>query len=210
MIRTIFFDFGNVLAFFDHQRAIKKLLRYTDMPSAELTLVLYGGVLEDDFEIGALTTSEYFAAVEADGRLRCSHDEFVDAFVDIFWENTPVTALIPKLKRHYRIVLASNTNAAHFGHYRRQFDHVLKHFDFLAVSHEARTRKPHRPFYEYCQQFAQCAPHECLFVDDLPSNVAAAEEFGWKAITLTEADELVARMRTHGICGLEEAKASRS
>jgi putative hydrolase of the HAD superfamily len=205
MIRTIFFDFGNVLAFFDHQRAIKKLLRYTDMPSAELTLVLYGGVLEDDFEVGRLTTAQYFAAVEADGRLQCSHDEFVSAFVDIFWENTPVTALIPKLKKHYRLVLASNTNSAHFNHYRRQFQSVIKHFDHLCVSHEAKSRKPHREFFEYCQQFANCAPHECLFIDDLPSNVSAAEDFGWKAITLTEADELIARMRELGIRGLDAA-----
>lgn len=204
MIRTIIFDFGNVLAFFDHQRAIKKLLRYTDVPSTELALVLYGGPLEDDFEHGKLSTAQYFAAVEADGRLQCSHDDFVAAFVDIFWENTPVTALIPRLKKHYRLVLASNTNAAHFEHYRKQFDHVLKHFDRLVVSFEAGARKPHREFFQYCERFAGCAPDECLFIDDLPSNVAAAEAFGWKGIVAGEPDELVLRMRELGVRGLED------
>ena len=36
MIQTIFFDFGNVLAFFDHQRAIRELVKFTDLPAAEL------------------------------------------------------------------------------------------------------------------------------------------------------------------------------
>ena len=203
MIRTIFFDFGNVIGFFDHRRAIKKLLRHTELPSAELTLILYGGPLEDDFEVGRISTAQYFAAVQADGRLTCSHDEFVAAFVDIFWENTPLTALIPQLRDHYRLVLASNTNDAHFTHYRNQFAHVLRHFDHLVVSHEVKARKPHREFYEHCQKFANCEPGECLFVDDLHSNIAAAEAFGWHGIVLTAAEDLVARMKGFGIRGIE-------
>jgi len=199
MIRTVLFDFGNVLGFFDHKRAIKKLLRHTDMPAAELTLALYGGTLEDDFEVGRISTTEYFEAVRADGRLTCDHEEFVKAFVDIFWENTPVTALVPRLKRNYRLVLASNTNDAHFRHYRRQFEHVLRHFDHLVVSHEIQARKPHHEFYERCQQFTRCEPGECLFIDDLPSNIGAAQAFGWKGIVLGSAEELVEGMRALGV-----------
>jgi putative hydrolase of the HAD superfamily len=195
MIRTILFDFGNVIGFFDHRRAIKKLLRHTDMPAAELTLVLYGGTLEDDFELGRISTTEYFDAVRADGRLTCGREEFVSAFVDIFWENTPVTALIPRLKKNYRLVLASNTNDAHFTHYRRQFEHVLGHFDHLVVSHEIQARKPHREFYERCHAFAQCEPGECLFIDDLPSNISSAQAFGWKGIVLTSPEELIAGIK---------------
>jgi HAD superfamily hydrolase (TIGR01509 family) len=206
MIRTIYFDFGNVLAFFDHLRAIKKLLRFTDLPAAELTLVLYGGALEDDFEQGRLTSEQYFAAVQADGRLRCSHDEFVAAFVDIFWENEPVTALVPRLKKHHRLVLASNTNAAHFTQYRRQFAHVLDHFDHFVVSHEVGARKPHRAFYEHCQRYAGCEPRECIFIDDLPSNVAAAEAFGWKGVVLDDPDALAGELRRLGVRGLDDGR----
>ena len=41
MIRTIVFDFGNVVAFFDHSRALKELAPFTDMDPVELALVLY-------------------------------------------------------------------------------------------------------------------------------------------------------------------------
>ena len=36
MIKTILFDFGNVVAFFDHQRAIRQLLPHTDRTPEQL------------------------------------------------------------------------------------------------------------------------------------------------------------------------------
>ena len=72
MIRTIFFDFGNVVGFFDHDRAIRELARFTDMSPTELGLQLYGGPLEDDYECGKLTTEEYVREALLNGRLRCT------------------------------------------------------------------------------------------------------------------------------------------
>jgi glucose-1-phosphatase len=203
MIRTILFDFGNVIGFFDHRRAIEKLRQHTKMEATELALALYGGELEIAFENGQISTVKYFEIAKEDGRLSCSLPEFVAAFVDIFTENRELTALVPRLKKHYRLLLASNTNEAHFTHYRKQFDHVLKHFDHLVVSHEIGARKPHRPFYEHCQRLAECAPSECLFIDDVPSNVHAAQTFGWQAIVLTTPADLIARMRDMGVQGVD-------
>ena len=39
MIRTIFFDFGNVVAFFDHRRTVEKLLRHTDLSAEQKTQI---------------------------------------------------------------------------------------------------------------------------------------------------------------------------
>jgi putative hydrolase of the HAD superfamily len=206
MIRTILFDFGNVLGFFDHRRAIERLRIHTNMEPTELTLVLYGGELEIAYETGQIGTAKYFEIAKEDGRLSCSLEQFVAAFVDIFTENLAVTALIPLLKKNYRLILASNTNDAHYSHYRRQFAHVLDQFDHIGVSHEIGARKPHRLFYEYCQKHANCEPGECLFIDDLPSNIHAAEAFGWNGIVLTTAADLVERMKTLGIVGLEGTK----
>ncbi len=199
MIRTILFDFGNVLAFFDHGRALEKLKHFTTIPPAELGLILYGSELEIAVENGQLSIRKYFEIAREDGRLTCSLEDFIAAFVDIFTENIGVARLIPVLKKNYRLVLASNTNEAHFTHYRRQFAHFLDHFDHLVVSHQIGARKPHRAFYEQCQKNAQCDPGECLFVDDLPSNVHAAEAFGWKGIVLTTPEDLITNMKAHGV-----------
>lgn len=204
MIRTILFDFGNVLAFFDHRRAIEKLKFHTKIEPTELALVLYGGELEIAYENGQISTSKYFELAKEDGRLLCSQEDFVAAFVDIFIENLAVTRLIPRLKPHYRLLVASNTNDAHYTKFREQFAHVLMHFDHIVVSHEIGARKPHRPFFEHCQRLAECEPSECLFIDDLPSNIRAAEAFGWQTICLTSPEELIKRLKDLGIQGADD------
>jgi glucose-1-phosphatase len=196
MIKTLLFDFGNVLAFFDHQRAVRQLLPHTDLTAEELIRLIYYNNLEYRYECGEVSTEEVFRVGQEVGRLRCTLDQFVTAFCDIFWPNPPMGDLIPRLKSAgYRLVVASNTNPAHYTHYREQFRDILVHFDAIAVSHEAGVRKPHPQFFEHAHRMAHCAKGECLFVDDLADNVAAAREFGWNAVQYTRFDELVPELR---------------
>jgi putative hydrolase of the HAD superfamily len=200
MIKTVVLDFGNVVAFFDHQRGLRRLLPHTDCSAEQLLALMYYNNLESRYECGELTTDEVFSTARQMAGLRCSQAEFVDAFCDIFWHNPPMEDLIARLKGNgYRLVLASNTNAAHYAHYREAFRDVLSHFDAIAVSHEAGARKPHPQFFEYAHRFAGGEKAECVFVDDLVDNVAAAREFGWRAIHYTRFDELVPEMRKLGL-----------
>lgn len=198
-IRTIIFDFGNVLAFFDHGRAIARLADFTDMDSVELTLVLYGGAIEDAYERDAIDTDEYVREGLLNGRLKCSREQFLAAFVDIFWRNDEVCALVPRLKLKYRIVLASNTNAAHYGKYTQQFAEVLTHFDHLGTSIAAKARKPELAFFAHIQQHTNAERGECVFIDDLPINVEAAEKFGWKGIVYRADGTLADKLRAAGV-----------
>lgn len=198
-MKTIVFDFGNVLAFFDHQRAVDKLARFTDRRPAELMLELYGGALESDYEIGAIATAEYVRLGKLNGRLACTDDEFLAAFVDIFWRNDEVCDLIPRLKPRYRLVLASNTNDAHYRHYTGQFADALRHFDHLCPSHRAGCRKPHAEYFAHCQRFVAAPPGECLFVDDLPANIEAARRHGWAGICYQKPGTLADQLRAAGV-----------
>jgi putative hydrolase of the HAD superfamily len=195
----VIFDFGNVIGFFDHHRAIAKFTRFTDVPAVELALALYGSPIEDDYEIGKLTTAEYVREAKLNGRINCSDQKFLEWFCDIFWRNEEVCDLIPKLKPKYRLVLASNTNDAHFGTYTRQFADVLKHFDALVPSHQAGSRKPHDEYFAYAQKYAGADPGECLFVDDLPVNIEAAARHGWKGVVYTADGTLAGKLRENGI-----------
>jgi putative hydrolase of the HAD superfamily len=199
LVRTIIFDFGNVVAFFDHGRAVARLAEYTDMDPVELTLILYGGSPEDSYERNAISTDEYVREGLINGRLTCSREQFIAAFVDIFWRNDEVCNLIPLLKPKYRILLASNTNEAHFNKYVKQFADVLRHFDYLGTSIAAQARKPEPAFFVHCQQHANAEPSECVFIDDLPTNVEAAERFGWKGIVYRADGTLADKLRAVGV-----------
>ena len=199
MIRTIFFDFGNVVGFFDHDRAIRELARFTDMSPTELGLQLYGGPLEDDYECGKLTTEEYVREALLNGRLRCTPERFLSLYDKIFWPNPEVCELIPKLKPKYRLVLGSNTNEAHFYRYTQDFKQVLSHFEHLVASHHAGSRKPHPEFFEYAKRYAEAEPRECVFVDDLPVNIEAANRAGFKGVVYLPDGMLAARLKAAGV-----------
>jgi len=191
MIRTILFDFGNVVAFFDHGRAIERLTQFTDMDGPTLYPTFYASSLEDAYERGQISTSDFVGEAMILGRLHCTDAEFLDAFNDIFTGNPDIIDRIPELASKYRLILASNTNESHFGRFREQFADVLKHFAFLGVSHEAGVRKPSASFFDYCWRHADCEVGECLFVDDLAANVAGAAAFGMRTVLYNAADGFV-------------------
>lgn len=198
-IKTVIFDFGNVVAFFDHSRAVARLAQYTDLPPVELALKLYGSQIEDFYERGLIDTAEYMREAFLNARLTCTAEQFLSAFGAIFWRNLEVCDLVPLLKPAYRVVLASNTTPAHFDTYTKQFADVLAHFDHLGTSYDARARKPEPDFFAHIQTFAQCAPDECLFIDDLPTNVEAAERFGWRGLVYRPNESLADKLRAAGV-----------
>ena len=195
MIHTIIFDFGNVVGFFDHQRAIDRLKPYTPLSSEDIRRRVYAGNIEDDYESGRMSTADFAEAILKLCEIDRTPEQYIEAFTDIFWENPDVLEVIPKLKSRYRILLASNTNDAHYRKFKVQFADHLDHFHFLGTSFEAGVRKPAAGFYEYIQARAGCQRSQCLFVDDLPANVEAAIRFGWNAVVYgkgTRLSELLA------------------
>ena len=198
-IKTVILDFGNVIAFFDHGRAVARLAAYTDMPAVELALVLYGSQIEDAYERGLIDTAEYVREAKLNARLNCTEEQFVSAFGAIFWRNFEVCDLVPLLKPKYRVVLASNTTRAHFDTYTKQFADVLAHFDHLGTSFEAHARKPEPAFFAHIQRHADAESHECVFIDDLPTNVEAAEKFGWRGVAYRPDGTLADKLRAVGV-----------
>lgn len=198
-IKTLIFDFGNVVSFFDHSRAVARLAAYTDLPPVELALKLYGSQIEDAYERGAIDTAEYIREAKLDARLTCTEEQFLNAFVSIFWRNFEVCDLIPLLKPKYRVVLGSNTTRAHFDAYTKQFADVIQYFDHLGTSFDARARKPEAAFFAHVQRHAGAEPSECLFIDDLPTNVEAAERFGWNGVVYRPDGGLVDKLRAAGV-----------
>jgi putative hydrolase of the HAD superfamily len=194
MIHTIVFDFGNVIGHFSHRLASERLAAHAALPADELHRRLFGGPLEDDYESGRLTTEAFLRQVRRTCGLRCPDEVVRTAYADIFWPNPEVCALVPRLRPRYRLFLLSNTNDLHAQHFRRQFADIFQHFDALVLSHEVGHRKPKPEVFEHCRQLAGCEPAECLFIDDLPANVAAARASGWHGIVYRDPADLRRRM----------------
>ena len=198
-IKTIIFDFGNVVGFFDHRRAVDRLIGHAAMSADEMYALLRDDDLEDAVESGRMKSGEFLRRFRELSGLRCDLEFLASALADIFHANEEVCSLLPRLKPKYRILLGSNTNEVHARHFRVQFADSLRHFDHLVLSYEIGARKPHRAFFENCQKLAECQPGECLFIDDLMPNITGARSFGWNTIQYQPGNGLARELRALGV-----------
>lgn len=181
-MKAIIFDFGNVLGFFDHGLTLARLAKHTDLKPIEIFDAIYNGDLEEALESGRLSVPDFLRLFRERCRLTCDDHFIQGAVADIFTPNEELTTLVPQLAKRYRLVLGSNTNPIHAAHFQKQFTETLRHFHSLVLSHEVGTRKPKAAFFLECVRRAECAPGECLFIDDLPGNVAGAAACGLRGL----------------------------
>ncbi len=199
MIKTVVFDFGNVIGYFDSHLTLNRLTSHTHMSPAALLAAFQATQLGEEYESGRISTPDFLRCFREIGNLRCEDSVLAEAWSDIFWPNVDVCALLPLLKPRYRLLLGSNTNELHATRFRQEFAQPLRYFDGLVLSHEIGIRKPGAGFFEHCRQLAACAPEECVFIDDLPNNVAGATALGWQGIVYTRIEDLRRRLTELGI-----------
>src|SRR5438128_11047506 len=96
-IRTIYFDFGNVIAFFDHERATRRLQTHTHLPYETLYKAVYPPGRFNELEAGRLPVAEYVRRVLVEAALSCDELHFRTVFADIFEPNQAICELIPRL-----------------------------------------------------------------------------------------------------------------
>jgi putative hydrolase of the HAD superfamily len=199
VIRSILFDFGNVIGFFDHRRATRQFAQLSDMPEGEMLEAIYDGPLEHDFESGRISGDTFLTKVCELIGYRGPIEQLAAKFVDIFTPNAPAIELIPKLAKSHRLVLCSNTNELHSAKFRQAYADTLLHFHALGMSWQAGVRKPHSEFFHYCLRLAECEPDEAVFVDDVEINVEGARAIGIPGIVYEPGMDLVAELKQLGV-----------
>jgi len=198
-MQAIIFDFGNVVGYFDHGKTLRALEPFTDMSAREMYQAIYQGTLEDDFESGRLSVDAFLDIFRKLCRLRCDNTVLAGLVADIFEPNKEICDLIPLLHSRYKILLGSNTNELHSRHFLKQFKDILDRFHGVVLSHEIGVRKPKPGFFRHCHGLADCPAEECLFVDDLPANVAGAKEAGLQALVYAPGNDFQSDLRRVGI-----------
>lgn len=93
------------------------------------------------------------------------------------WERKEMTRIIKKLaKKNYGIHLCSNAaNKIHS--YIDEYE-FFKLFDSITISADYKISKPDSEIYHIVLEKNHLEAEDCLFIDDLPVNIEAAEEIG--------------------------------
>lgn len=199
MLKTCLFDLGNVLLNFSHDKMIRQMAELAGRAEADVRREFLDTGKHLEYERGEISTAAFHQWFEAFARRSIDRDALCVAVADIFELNVEMPPLLDALKsRGLRLVLMSNTNAAHYEFVRERFD-VLDRFDHLVLSFEVGAMKPDEPIYRAALRNIDCAPGECFYTDDIPAYVARGRDFGLHAEVFTSAQELREHLSRHGV-----------
>lgn len=200
-IKTCFFDMGNVLVHFSHEKMCRNIARLCgwDEPQTKTFLLDEGRQWKQ--ERGEITEEQFHEDFcHATGKL-LNIDELRHAAADIFWLNESVIPVLQQLRTQgIRLVLLSNTSVTHLRFIERNFD-VLKLMDDRVTSFEAGSLKPEDRIYEIALSKAGCEADECFYTDDIEAYIRKAESFGIHARVYTSSEKLLSELRQLKVIG---------
>jgi putative hydrolase of the HAD superfamily len=201
---VLLFDLGNVILPFNHYQIAEKLAQFSESRELSDPPLIFSYLFDrqdgavNDYEIGKMTSMEFFNQVKDRFQLIMTFDAFVPIWNEIFTENHAVSELIRSLKGKKRLGLLSNTNPLHFDYALSTFP-VLKLFDKWILSHEVGFKKPAVEIFLKAMEWASVPPMEVLFIDDIKEHVEVAASVGMQAIHFTSAPQLVRELARLGI-----------
>ena len=183
------FDLGNVLVNVEYERFIVKLKQNGVSDEQYMNFFKGGNYRLLGYESGDISTEEFVSKCLTGLNLTMEHDEYANAFNDMFTEIEPMSSLVRRLKMEnkYRLFLLSNTSPLHFEYITKQYDYVNL-LEKFALSYELNSLKPDDIIYERTIEHLGIVPGESLFIDDLTENCEAAERHGIKAICYNKKD----------------------
>jgi len=196
---AIVFDLGQVLLLFDYQLFIDKVNQHKD-GLGEQFLEKYNRNYEvhREFEKGMISEKDFIAQMLKYLEHIIDEETFCRYWSDIFSFNDDVIALLPELKKNYKLYLVSNTNSIHkkYGYQDYKF---LKLFDKLILSHEVKFIKPEEEIYREVEKVSGFPSEEHIFIDDVKEYVDAAKSIGWDGIQFVGYDDLIKNLNARGI-----------
>jgi putative hydrolase of the HAD superfamily len=71
---------------------------------------------------------------------------------------------------------------------------LLELFDVVVISAEVGMRKPEERIFRHATGLIGLAPGECVFIDDMPANVQAAQALGMRGVLHSDAATTVAEL----------------
>lgn len=199
-IRLVYFDLGNVLLAFTHQQGYDQIATAAGLSSEAVKAALTDSGLNDRYERGALTTSEFHQAFREATGARITEQQLSLAWSAIFTLKSRTIGLAAALAAAgHRIGILSNTSEAHWSYARRQYRVLDQLFRPTVTSFGVRAMKPESAIYQAAEDMARLRPDELLFVDDRPENIAGARARGWHAELYQNAHQLTKVLDQHGL-----------
>ena len=199
-IKFIYFDLGNVLLDFNHERGYEQIAAVSGLSTTEVRAALVDSGLSDQYDVGQLSTDEFRKAFcDATGTTATVAD-LATAWGDIF-DIKPQTVAVAAslLSTGHQIGILTNTCEAHWEYAVQRFTPLSLFFDPVIKSYQAKVMKPDSGIFKVATEAVGLAPEQIFFTDDREENVNAALEYGWQAVQFSSALQLANELESRGV-----------
>ena len=196
----LYFDMGNVLLRFSHERMAEQMARVAGFDARRAWRILFDDGLHWAYERGELTREQFYGRFCESAAAWPDIEALDAAGNDIFELNSPIVGLVGRLvAAGYRLGVCSNTTTSHWNHCTSRFAALTTMFPVHALSYRFRAMKPDPQFYASATKLAGVAPQHIFFTDDRADNIAAAADAGWDAVLFESVSQLNEALRSRGV-----------
>jgi putative hydrolase of the HAD superfamily len=193
-IRAVIFDYGGVLVQTRQQEPRAVWERQLGMAPGTLTRLVHDAQVWVDAQRGVITTEAHWQTVGTTLGLTATD---LTALRSAFYRgdvlNTDLLAYVEHL-RHAGIRLGLLSNFSTDLRTMLGQQDLLWRFDHIAISAEIGIMKPAAAAYETILAMLELEAPACVFVDDLPTNVAAAQALGLHGIVFRDTVSCLAEL----------------
>jgi len=191
------FDIGGVLIRHDNDLLYDRLAACCADPAAA-RVALGLGRHDRDIGSGRLGIEGLHALLVDELGFEADYPKFLELWSSHFSEEPGMEPLVRALADRYRVVLFSNTNAAHLAHIRENYP-VLSHAHAGYMSHELGLVKPDADSFRQVLSLEGCRAEDGIFIDDRADNTAAAASLGIRTVTFTGCESFLMRLASWGL-----------
>jgi putative hydrolase of the HAD superfamily len=198
-VSTLFWDNGGVILTNGWDReARQKAARKFNLDWAEFEdrheLVL------NAFETGQMTLEEYMRRTIFYRERSFTKDEFRAFLFDQSQPFRQSLEFLGELARAQRFQMASlNNESMEVNEYRIEKFRLRDYFDAFFSSCYLGVRKPDAAIYRLALKITQCAPAECVLIDDRGLNLECARELGMHTIQFENVEQLRSELTQLGV-----------
>lgn len=183
-ISTLIFDFGGVLIDLDMNQSILNFKKL-GVENVENYLSNFGqSGFFMQLEKGKISADEFRSEIR-----KMTTNIITDKEIDDAWNTFLVRIpsekldIVYELRKKYRVIMLSNTNAIHFPYAEQTFfsyknRSIDEYFDKCYRSYDMKMAKPDAEIFEAILSQEQVAANRCLLLDDGPKNIEHAQKLG--------------------------------
>lgn len=181
-INTIIFDLGEVIVDLDVKAVIDAFSLITK--GLDLNKIFHEYSFFNDYETGKIDNEDFVKNINEVAGANFTIEEIYHIW-NLMIKDIPLSRLelISSLKKHFRVLVLSNTNTMHEDYFEKLMQSriglTMKDLvDKAYYSHHMGMRKPDPDIYQYVLKQEGLSPETTMFLDDKSENIEAARKLG--------------------------------